>query len=93
MPSSYDIWKTNDPNDGDVELLEKLEEEYWADLDWVAKDVVAFVSELVSYHILFPDSQGFLGDDSLFHHVMKEFKEYCVPDILERMLEHIKYES
>jgi hypothetical protein len=90
MASSYDIWKTNDPNDGDDELLERIEEEYWTDLDQVEQDVITFITELVSYHVRFPESQGFLGDDSLFHHVMKEFKEYCVPDILERNLEFMK---
>lgn len=90
MTSSYDIWKTNDPNDGDDELLEQIEEDYWADIGQVEDDAITFITELISYHLRFPESQSFVGDDALFHHIMKEFKEYCVPDILQRILEYMK---
>lgn len=93
MASSYDIWKTTDPNDGNDELFERLEEEYWTDVDTVEKDVIEFVSEVIRYHLMFPQSQSVLPEDSLFHHIMKEFQECCVAGIIERMVENIDYGS
>ena len=95
--SSYDRWKTTDPNDSYDELYEAMEETYWSDVHQVKEDLKAFalrvIDEEFEYIESLPDpylSVKEMRKLSCADGILKEFSEVELPYIIESMIEAIE---
>ena len=95
--SSYDRWKTTDPNDSYDELYELMEEKYWSDIHQVKEDLKAFALRLIDEEF---EYIGSLPDPyiafkemrklSFAEGTLKEFCDFELPHIIESMIEAIE---
>ncbi len=95
--SSYDRWKTNDPNDSYDEIYEVMEETYWSDVHQVKEDLKAFALRVIDETFEYIQSLPvpFLSIEKSFKEtcadgILKEFSEVELPLIIESMIEAIE---
>lgn len=87
--SSYDRWKTTDPNEVDDELYEILEEKFWEDLEEVLEHVNEYLADWVG-DLLYGMKD--LPEDHWFIKMIEEFKRIRIPSIIESRMEDAKYQ-
>jgi hypothetical protein len=95
--SSYDRWKTTDPNDSYDELYEAMEETYWSDVHQVKEDLKAFALRVIDEEFEYIESlpPNHLASKemrklSCADGILKEFSEVELPYIIESMIEAIE---